>query len=301
LTVPTLNPDGIARRIVVRHRGRFDRARANPRWDNRTLDAVRRCSRPFSITMSQMARAVTDDSLHFPATFPHASAPQPRFFEPDAANRRADPPKHRSGASEKMLGQLVSTFAASLKAADARRPTWTSVRSGKAFGAGIGPHPEERTIELMLREDQDLKDRVRIGVRYPASRAKCDMVVSAGGSSDWWLEIKMARLAGDNGKPDDTAIKDLLSPYQRDRSALTDCTKLLQGPPGARKAIIIYGFDWLPDKPLAPLLEAFEVLARHFVRLSDRYESHFADLVHPVHGSGRVCAWEVTPYRTYPS
>jgi hypothetical protein len=43
---------------------------------------------------------------------------------------------------------------------------------------------------------------------------------------EWFIEIKMARLRGDNGKPDDTGIKDILSPYESDRSALADCSKL---------------------------------------------------------------------------
>jgi hypothetical protein len=53
----------------------------------------------------------------------------------------------------------------------------------------------------------------------------------------------MARPNGDNGKPDDTAIKDILSPFRADRSALTDCLKLAESPIQARRAILIYGFD----------------------------------------------------------
>jgi len=42
---------------------------------------------------------------------------------------------------------------------------------------------------------------------------------------EYAIEIKMARFVGDNGRVDDTAVKDLLSPYPGDRSAVTDCAK----------------------------------------------------------------------------
>ena len=60
---------------------------------------------------------------------------------------------------------------------------------------------------------------------YPgAPRQKADVWI--GRPLQWVIEVKMARFFGDNGKPDDTAIKDILSPYPSDRSALTDCRKL---------------------------------------------------------------------------
>ena len=105
----------------------------------------------------------------------------------------------------------------------------------------------------------------------------------------------MARLAGDNGKADDTSIKDILSPYPDDRSALTDCTKLLEAPVDCSKAILIYGFDWLPNKPIEPLIDEFEGVAATRVRLSDRVAYRFRDFVHPVHCQGCVYAWAITP------
>jgi hypothetical protein len=114
---------------------------------------------------------------------------------------------------------------------------------------------------------------------------------------EWVVEIKMARLRGDNGKPDDTAIKDILSPYESDRSALADCTKLATADFACRKAIVIYGFDY-PDRPLDPVIDAFELLAARRVQLSQREVAIFGPLVHPVHSAGRVFGWEVVPYRT---
>ena len=43
-------------------------------------------------------------------------------------------------------------------------------------------------------------------VGEPAGQ-KCDLWV--GQPYEWLIEIKMARLRGDNGKPDDTPIKDV--------------------------------------------------------------------------------------------
>jgi hypothetical protein len=65
----------------------------------------------------------------------------------------------------------------------------------------------------------------------------------------------MARLRDDNGKPADTAIKDILSPYDSDRSALADCTELGHAAFNCRKAIVIYGFDY-PDRSLEPVADS---------------------------------------------
>ena len=131
---------------------------------------------------------------------------------------------------------------------------------------------------------------------YPGlPRQKCDVWI--GKPYEWVIEIKMARLRGDNGKPDDTAIKDILSPYESDRSALADCTKLANAEFSCRKAIVIYGFDY-PDRPLDPLIDALELLATRRVQMSQREVATFGPLVHPVHSAGRMFGWEVTPYRT---
>ena len=35
-------------------------------------------------------------------------------------------------------------------AADSRRPTAISPRSGRVYRAGIGPHPEDRAVDLVM-------------------------------------------------------------------------------------------------------------------------------------------------------
>ena len=126
---------------------------------------------------------------------------------------------------------------------------------------------------------------------YPDQpRQKCDLYF--GDPLEWVVEAKMARFRGDNGKPDDTSLKDLLSPYPSDRSALTDATKLARSGFPCGKAILIYGFNY-PDRPLEPAIHAFERLALERVDLGTRIASPIDDLVHPVDAGGTVFGWEV--------
>jgi hypothetical protein len=104
----------------------------------------------------------------------------------------------------------------------------------------------------------------------------------------------MFRPNRDNGKPDDTAIKDILSPFASDRSALTDCVKLAASSIAPRRAVLIYGFDD-PRRPLHTMVEAFEALASRLVALEPRHESALESLVHPVHAAGAVFEWEIRP------
>ena len=132
--------------------------------------------------------------------------------------------------------------------------------------------------------------RSQVRVCYPGSKQTCDWLL--GDPVEWAIEIKMARPYGDNGKPDDTAIKDILSPFRVDRSALTDCLKLAESPIQARRAILIYGFDDT-RRPLSDMITAFETLARARVSLGPRHVRRFGPLVHPVHTTGEVSAWEI--------
>ena len=130
------------------------------------------------------------------------------------------------------------------------------------------------------------------GISYPGSRQKCDLCIGVSPDWDWSVEIKMLRLMGDNGKPNDNMLMHILSPYPADRSALTDCPKLLESGLPGRKAILIYGFDY-PELPMDPAIEAFEVLALRLVKLGPRAVGEYSGLVHPVHRTGRVFGWEL--------
>jgi len=172
------------------------------------------------------------------------------------------------------LEEVVEQFANAMTLADARRPAAVSPRSGRVYQPGIGPHPEDRAVDLVMLELATTCPswHSRLRVCYPDSKQTCDWLL--GTRTEWAIEIKMSRPNGDNGKPDDTAIKDILSPYASDRSALTDCTKLAHSVIAPRKAILIYGFDD-PRRPLSDMIAAFETLARTRVDLDNRYETRW--------------------------
>jgi hypothetical protein len=153
------------------------------------------------------------------------------------------------------LEELVGAFARSFARVDARAPVWTS-STGRIYQAGLGPHAEDAAVALVLADLA--KDPAWSGgecgqfIDYPDQRAQvCDMWV--GQPTQWVVEVKMARLRGDNGKPDDMTIKKVISPYPRDHSAVTDATKLAESKFSAEKAIIIYGFDY-PNQSVEPLI-----------------------------------------------
>jgi hypothetical protein len=193
------------------------------------------------------------------------------------------------------LQAFVADFAEALRQVDAVGPQHTTTK-GRTYQPGIGPHPEDAAVKMVLEKLRLLYpgayDEAQAQVPYPESRQKCDVVIGA--RAEWRVEVKMARVYGDNNRPDDTGVKDILSPFAVDRSALADCSKLVALGGDARRAVLIYGFD-APQRPVAELIAAFEILARQRVHLSVRHEAKLQHLVHPVHRDGGVFAWEVFP------
>jgi len=196
------------------------------------------------------------------------------------------------------LDRFVHDFAKAVVAADAARPFASNARSKGAFQPGIGPHSEAQTVKLVGAELARLRPSIygghlAYGVAYPeAPRQKCDLCVGSASDWEWAIEVKMLRILGDNGKANDNIQMHILSPYPAHRSALTDCEKLADSRLGRQKAILIYGYDadvW----PLEPAIAAFEILARARVALGERLSAEFGGLIHPVHSSGRVFAWEL--------
>src|SRR5262249_48565535 len=189
------------------------------------------------------------------------------------------------------LVDFIGDFAAALKIVDARSPVFTS-RTGRVYQPGIGPHSEDRAVDLIVAEMRSMVSgnyrHLRCRVPYLGSRQTCDIVLAG----EWMIEMKMARFYGDNNKPDDTSLKDLLSPFDVDRSALTDGAKLARTDGPERRAMVVYGFD-APGRPLGLAIEAFETLAKRLVQLGPRVTSSYSDLVHPVHREGAVFGWEV--------
>jgi hypothetical protein len=194
------------------------------------------------------------------------------------------------------LQTIVLDFARGFREADARRPVQTG-RAGRQYRPGLGPHTEDAAVALVLGEIRAFGgfEGLAAGqfVHLPtAPRRTADVWIGA--PHDWVLEIKMARLRNDNGTLDDTALKDILSPYDADHSALTDCVKLATADFPTRTGVLIYGYDY-DDRLVEPLVGAFETLAQERVSLSPRVTAPLDELVHPVHARGHVFAWEVSP------
>ena len=197
-----------------------------------------------------------------------------------------------------LVVEIVGSFANGMMAVDSYRPVAINVRSKKPYQAGIGPHTERQTVKLVADELTTLQNEtLELEVPYPNSpRSKCDLCIYKQDKQLWALEIKMLRLMGDNGKPNDNILMHILSPYPEHRSAVTDCVKLFDSGLPGRKAILIYGYDY-DDWPMEPAIEAFEVLANYSVELSPRVESQVDNLIHPVHKRGKVFGWEILPTR----
>ena len=196
------------------------------------------------------------------------------------------------------LSHFVDSFAWAMSAVDVKRPQAANARTGIAYQPGIGPHTESQTVSLVIAHMAEtspvLYSTIEREVPYPsAPRSKCDLRIRVEGES-WIVEAKMLRVMGDNGKPNDNILMHILSPYSAHRSALTDCEKLVSSGFEGRKAVLIFGYEY-EGFPMEPALWAFETLARAKVRLSPRYEARMQNLVHPVHETGRVVAWEAAP------
>jgi hypothetical protein len=129
-------------------------------------------------------------------------------------------------------------------------------------------------------------------IPYPRDASKkCDVSITLE-ESEWYVELKMLRLMGDNGKPNDNMLMHILSPYPQHNSALTDCDRLSDSGFSGSTAVIIFGYRY-PQWSLEPVIDAFECLAREKVQLGQRFTEAFAGLVHPVHQRGAVFGWEV--------
>ena len=195
------------------------------------------------------------------------------------------------------LTELVSDFASAMERVDAAAPQAVNARSGAPFQPGLGPHTEAQTVALVMDELVRTAPAVyrnhQQGVSYPRMpRQRCDLCLGTPPNWEWAIEIKMIRMLGDNDKPNDNLPTHILSPYPSHRSALTDCEKLMSSDLGQRKAILIYGYDYV-EYPVDALLDAFETLARQRVTLGERVSAHFGGLIHPVHREGSVSAWEL--------
>jgi hypothetical protein len=197
------------------------------------------------------------------------------------------------------LDLFVEDFAYALNAVDRLKPIACNARTGAPYQPGIGPHTESATIGLVLDELRtrwpEKYDATSREVSYPeSSRQKCDLCIGSVPKWSWCIEIKMLRIMGDNGKPNDNMLMHILSPYEAHRSAVTDCEKLARSQFQGRKGIVLFAYEY-PTYPVEPAARSFELLSADRVSLGIRAAASFKGLLHPVHREGWVLGWEVMP------
>lgn len=187
------------------------------------------------------------------------------------------------------LEELVRDIANALLQID------TSGQRFRSFQSGVGPFGEPQLLKLIA-------DRLNALPSYRQlvrTKRTPDLLVSG----HWAVEAKITRPFGDNGKEAENWSVNLLHPYPGNVSTIGDCFKLLQYPGPERCAVVVIGYEHDPPQiNLTPLVESFEAIAREVlhIRLSERIEERRNLLVHPVHQSLRVLAWEVLKDETAP-
>lgn len=180
------------------------------------------------------------------------------------------------------LSEVVRDVTDSLVAIDASRVPF------RAFQPGVGPYGEPQLLKLIATHMNHLP-------KYNGSivtKRNPDFLIS----KEWAIEFKIARPFGDNGKEAENWSVNLLHSYRGNVSTIGDCYKLSEFKYIERSAVIVIGYEHCPPKiDLTPLIKAFEVLAEQVagITLSKRIEARRDDLVHPVHQSLRIFAWEV--------
>jgi hypothetical protein len=116
--------------------------------------------------------------------------------------------------------------------------------------------------------------------------------------NEWAIEVKIARPYGDNGKEAENWSVNLLHPYRGNTSSIGDCYKLLSLTTAERKAVLVIGYEHATAKiDLTPLVKSFETIATCVsgIKLGPRIEKSCLGLIHPVHQTAKLFAWEVLP------
>jgi hypothetical protein len=158
----------------------------------------------------------------------------------------------------------------------------------KHFQPGVGPYGEPQLLKLIA---QNLNHLPQYNHQVITKRTP-DLLIP----SQWAMEFKIARPFGDNGKEAEDWSVNLLHPYAGNVSSIGDCFKLIDLNSNERLAIVVIGYEHSPPKiNLNPLIKAFEAIARYVsdIQLSPRIERRREGLVHPVHQSVRIFAWEI--------
>jgi hypothetical protein len=180
------------------------------------------------------------------------------------------------------LGKVLSDIGSALAWVD------KSGEPFRAFKPGVRPYGEPQLVGRIATYLNGLAEY------HGAVRTKRtpDLLIL----SEWAIEFKIARPYGDNGKEAENWSVNLLHPYPGNVSTVGDCCKLCELPRPERKAVAVIGYEHAPPRiSLTPLIESFEVVAKHVagMKLSPRVEVRVDNLIHPVHQSARIFAWQV--------
>ena len=186
------------------------------------------------------------------------------------------------------LQKFVQDFASSLERIDKIVPPAKNVRTGEKYERGIGPYQEKLLIEHIVK---DLKkhhftayEKLETEVKYPQDRKRCDIVLN----NNLFIEVKAVRKMRNNGAHEEFLVNHILSPYEADKSFLTDTKKLLSSGFQGQKAVLMYGYDY-KEFPIDLILGCFELLAKkYFCKILEKYEYSFDGLIHPIHKKGKV-------------
>ena len=158
----------------------------------------------------------------------------------------------------------------------------------RTFQPGVGPYGEPQLVRRIADYFNDLPN---YGGAVRTKRTP-DLLIPR----EWAIEFKITRPYGDNGREAENWSVNLLHPYRGNVSTVGDCHKLANLPGPERKAVVVIGYEHVPPKvDLTILVESFEAIAKHVARieLTPRVETRRQNLIHPVHQSVRVFAWEV--------
>jgi hypothetical protein len=158
----------------------------------------------------------------------------------------------------------------------------------RAFQPGVGPYGEPQLLKAIasyLNRLPRYKGQVQ-------TKRTPDLLIP----NEWAIEFKITRPFGDNGKEAENWSVNLLHPYPGNISTIGDCYKLNELKSIERKAVVVIGYEHLPAKiNLTPLIKSFEAIASDImgIKLSKRIEIRHDGLIHPVHQSVRIFAWEL--------
>ena len=189
------------------------------------------------------------------------------------------------------LRKFVADFSESIMKIDKEVPPAKNVKTGIEYDRGIGPYQEKLLVQYII---QDLKKKnpteysqLIPEVKYPNDRKKCDIVLN----NKLFIEVKGVRKMRNNGVHEEFLVNHILSPYEADKSFLTDTKKLLDSGFQGEKSVLMYGYDY-ENFSLDLILGCFELLAeKYFCRIVETYESRFDGLIHPIHKRGKVKAY----------